>query len=53
MISKYLNTSYVELGKITPIERKYLIEFLTKDAEEENKARNEAINKAKQQYNMN
>ena len=51
MISKHLNTSYVDLGKITPVERKYLLEFLMQDAEEENKLRNDAINKAKQQYN--
>ena len=51
IISKHLNTSYVDLGKITPVERKYLLEFLMQDAEEENKLRNDAINKAKQQYN--
>jgi hypothetical protein len=37
LISKYLHTSYTDLGEVTPTERRYLIEFLTRDKEAENK----------------
>ena len=33
LISKNLNTSYTDLGKITPYERRCLIEFLAEDAQ--------------------
>ena len=45
LISKNCNTSYTDLGEITPLERKYLIEFITdelqkqKDKIEEQKAK--------------
>ena len=32
LISKNLNTSYVDVLKITPVERRYLINFLIQDA---------------------
>lgn len=32
LISKNLNTSYNEVGQITPIEREYLLEFLNDEA---------------------
>lgn len=46
LISKNMNTSYNDLGKITPLERRYLLEFLadevkqTKEAIEKQKAKN-------------
>lgn len=36
-ISKHINTSYADLGKITPTERKYLLEFIKRDLEHEQK----------------
>ena len=45
IISKNINTSYTDLLKITPTERKYIIEFLM---EEYDKTREE-IEKIKQQ----
>lgn len=33
LISKNLNTSYVDLLKITPTEKNYMLEFLQKEAE--------------------
>lgn len=44
LISKNINTSYNEIGKITPVERKYLIEFLA----EEIKKSKELAEQAKQ-----
>jgi hypothetical protein len=44
LISKNINTSYNEVGKITPVERKYLIEFLA----EEIKKSKELAEQAKQ-----
>ena len=37
-ISKSMNTSYNELGKITPLERKYILEFIVEEKEREQKA---------------
>lgn len=45
LISKNMNTSYNEVGKITPIERSYLIEFIA----DEVKRSNEIIEQRKQQ----
>lgn len=39
LISKHIHTSYVDLGKITPIERKYLLEFIRQDLQRENDIR--------------
>lgn len=36
-ISKHINTSYMDLGSITPTERKYLLEFIKRDLEHEQK----------------
>jgi hypothetical protein len=33
LISKQVNTSYEELGDITPLERKYLLGFIKEDLE--------------------
>ena len=34
-ISKHINTSYKDLGEVTPTERKYLLEFIKRDLEHE------------------
>ena len=31
LISKFCSTSYTDLGEITPLERKYLLEFVEED----------------------
>lgn len=36
-ISKHIHTSYTDLGDVTPAERKYLLEFIRRDLEHENK----------------
>lgn len=38
IISKKLNTSYVELDEITPIERKMILKFITEDLKEQSDA---------------
>jgi len=40
LISKHIHTSYFDLGKITPIERKYILKFIRRDLEHENEVRN-------------
>ena len=34
-ISKYCNTSYNDAGEITPLERRYLLEFITEELEKQ------------------
>lgn len=36
LISKNINTSYNELGQITPAERKYLMEFIIEEIKKSN-----------------
>lgn len=36
-ISKNINTSYNDIGQMTPIEREYLLEFITEDIKKNNK----------------
>lgn len=45
VISKNINTSYTDLMKITPLERKFLVEFLL----DESKKAQEMINNAKRE----
>lgn len=45
IISKHINTSYSDLGQITPIEREYLIEFITDDLMKKQKALDEIKNR--------
>jgi hypothetical protein len=35
LISKNCNTSYTDLGKVTPLERNYLIEFITDELQKQ------------------
>lgn len=41
-LSKNCNTSYTDLMKITPLERKYMLELLNKEAEKLQQANEEA-----------
>lgn len=45
IISKHINTSYSDLGQITPIEREYLIEFITDELMKKQKALDEIKNR--------
>lgn len=49
LISKHTNTSYEDTSRITPLERGYILEFITEDLERQkemyDKAREEARNK--------
>lgn len=47
-ISHQIHTTYSDLLKITPRERLYLMEFLTREAEEMQKAREESQKKVEQ-----
>lgn len=47
-ISHQIHTTYSDLMKITPRERLYLIEFLSKEAEEMKKAREDSQKKLEQ-----
>ena len=46
-LSKNLNTSYSDLLKVTPLERKYMLELLNKEADQVAKLREEAKQKGK------
>ena len=46
-ISKKCNTSYLDVGYITPMERKYLLEFILDEIEKEKKAYEDAKKKQK------
>lgn len=45
-ISKHINTSYSDLGEVTPLERRYLLEFVKRDLEEKNKIIQEQMKKS-------
>ena len=49
LISKHTNTSYEDTSKITPLERGYILEFITEDLERQkemyDKAREDARNR--------
>ena len=49
LISKYTNTSYEDTNRITPLERGYILEFITEDLERQkemyDKAREDARNR--------
>ena len=51
LISKHTNTSYEDTSRITPLERGYILEFITDDLQRQkelyDKAREEAKNKNK------
>lgn len=47
MISKYCNTSYNDVGDISPLERDYIIRFITEDLEKQQKILDEAKNNKK------
>jgi hypothetical protein len=45
LISKFCNTSYNDAGDISPLERDYIIGFITEELERQQKAYEEAKNK--------
>lgn len=45
LISKYCNTSYNDVGDISPLERDYIIGFITEELERQQKAYEEAKNR--------
>ena len=46
-ISKHINTSYNDLGEITPTERRYLLEFIKRDLEHEQQLIQEKVQNLK------
>ena len=46
-ISKHTHTSYTDLADISPTERKYLIEFIKRDLEHQNKLIQDKTNELK------
>lgn len=44
-ISKFIHTSYNEIGKVTPREREYLLEFIAEDRQRDEKLIKEKIQK--------
>ena len=46
-ISKYTHTSYTDLDKITPFERRVLIKMISDDIEAQNKAHESALKSIK------
>ena len=47
LISKYCNTSYKDLDKVSPTERAYLLEFIYDELQKEQQAYEEAIRNKK------
>lgn len=47
LISKTINTSYNEIGEITPLERKYIAEFIIEEIKAQEKANEEFKQKFK------
>ena len=47
LISKYCNTSYKDLDKVTPLEREYLLEFIHEELQKEQEAYEKAKNEQK------
>ena len=46
-ISKHIHTSYLDIGKITPTERKYLLEFIRQDLQRESDLRDKVLQNMK------
>ena len=46
-ISKHINTSYDDVGKMTPIEREYILKFIANDINQENELIRQAQEKIK------
>ena len=47
IISKFTNTSYTDLSKVTPLERKYLLGFVKEEIDKNKKAIEERKRKSK------
>ena len=42
LISKFIHTSYGDLSEVTPLERKYLLQYIKRDIERENEIKRKA-----------
>lgn len=47
LISRFTHTSYLDVGYISPLERDYILEFITEEKEEEQKKIEESKQKRK------
>ena len=47
IISKSINTSYIDVGQITPLERRYILEFMQEDAKKLQERMKDSENTAK------
>lgn len=47
IISKAINTSYNDIGKITPTERNYILEFISDDIKRSQQMFDDQVNQAK------
>lgn len=47
LISKAMNTSYNDIGKITPLERQYIIEFIIEERKKEEELLKKRIDEVK------
>ena len=47
LISKFIHTSYGDLAHVTPLERKYLLEYIKRDIERENEVKRKALDNQK------
>lgn len=45
LISKFIHTSYGDIGNITPLERQYLLQYIKRDIERENEIKRKAQEK--------
>ena len=46
-VSKYCNTSYSDVGEMTPLERRYVLEFITDELEKQKSAIEESKRNSK------
>ena len=53
LISKNINTSYNEVGKLSVLERKYIVDFLIEEAEQTKEKLKQAKQKQLQNTNSN
>ena len=47
LISRYTNTSYLDAGYISPLERDYILKFITDEKQEEHRQIEESKNRRK------
>lgn len=52
LISKAMNTSYNDIGKITPLERQYIIEFIIEERKKEEELIKKRIDEVKNRQKL-